>query len=191
MSLSSAGITRLIFIIMLLACAGVGLSARQASDTSTGTAVRNAATRNPAQIFHGGHDALNRGELEEAELGRCYFFADRWADAASTLEPLGEQQSSNLQYLCMLSNAAYRAGRKDLDERASTQSMKVGGNSSEYQLSVGEYYLSREEYESAMKQFDAAAKHNPILPFLYMGRVHMGKHEYALAHEEFLKDAAN
>jgi tetratricopeptide (TPR) repeat protein len=92
----------------------------------------------------------------------------------------------------MLSTAAYRAGRKDLDERAGTQLLKVGEDSAEYQLIVGEYYLSREEYDPAMKQFETAAKQNLVLPFVhfYMGRVHMGKQEYAQARKEFLKDAA-
>jgi len=125
-------------------------------------------------------------------LGQCYFFADHWADAVRTLEPLWEHESGNLQYLYMLSNAAYRAGRKDLDERASTQLLRVGGDSPEYQLIVGEYYLNREEYDPAMKQFEAAATGNPTLPYghFYMGRVHMGKQEYAQARQEFLKDAA-
>lgn len=125
-------------------------------------------------------------------LGQCYFFADRWADAVATLEPLWEQESGNLQYLYMLSNAAYRAGRKEVDERAGTQLFKVGGDSPAYQLIVGEYYLNREEYDAAMKEFEAAAKGDATLPFahFYMGRAHMGKQEYAQAREEFLKDAA-
>ena len=275
MSLSSARITRLIFIMMMLAGAGIRLCARQAS----GPANRKAVAEDPAQVFQRGQDALARGSLDEAErdfrqvleinpqagaayanlgvvymrrkewskalaelqkakklmpqvagirlniglayyrqneflkaipefeavvgaqpdaqqarylLGQSYFFADRWADAVATLEPLWEQESGNLQYLYMLSNAAYRAGRKDLDERAGAQLLKVGGDSPEYQLIVGEYYLNRQEYDAAMKQFEAAAKGNPTLPFVhfYMGRVHMGKQEYGQAREEFLKDAA-
>ncbi|SRR5579871_474581 len=275
MPLSSAGITRIIFIIMMLAGAGMNLRAQQASGMATG----KAGIGDPGKIFRRGQDALNRGELDEAErdflqvveidpqagaayanlgvvymrrkqwgkalgelkkaealmprvagvrlniglvyyrqneflqaipefeavvraqpdtpqarflLGQCYFFTDRWAEAVATLEPLWEQESGNLQYLYMLSNAAYRAGRKDLDERAGTQLLKVGGDSSEYQLIVGEYYLNREEYDAALKQFEAAAKGDPRLPFVhfYMGRVHMGKQEYAEAREEFLKDAA-
>ena len=32
-------------------------------------------------------------------LGLCYFFAGRWADAATTLEPLWPQESEKLRYL--------------------------------------------------------------------------------------------
>src|SRR5690242_1759173 len=279
MSLSSAPVTRLIFIIMMLSGAGTSLLGQQTPGTNTGTAAGKGAIGNPAQIFQRGQSALDRGNLDQAErdfrqvleidpqagaayanlgvvymrrkqwakalaelrkaeklmpqvggvrlniglayyrqgeflkaipefeavvraqpdaqqarylLGQCYFFADRWADAVSTLEPLWEQESGNLQYLYMLSNAAYRAGRKELDERAGAQLLKVGGDSPEYQLIVGEYYLNREEYDAAMKQFEAAAKGNPTLPFVhfYMGRAYMGKQEYARAREEFLKDAA-
>jgi len=279
MSLSSARVTRLIFIVMMLSGAGMGLPGQQAAGTNTGTGVGKAAAGDPAQIFQRGQDALARGNLDQAErdfrqvleidpqagaayanlgvvymrrkewskalgelqkarklmpqvagvrlniglayyrqseflkaipefeavvraqpdaqqarylLGQSYFFADRWTDAVATLEPLWEQESGNLQYLYMLSNAAYRAGRKELDQRAGAQLLKVGGDSPEYQLIVGEYYLNREEYDAAMKQFAAAAKANPTLPFVhfYMGRVHMGEQEYTQAREEFLKDAA-
>ena len=278
MSLSRAGITRLIFIIMVLAVAGMSFAGQRTPGTITGTAAGKAVIGNPAQIFQRGQDALGRGNLDEAErdfrrvleidpqagaayanlgvvymrrkqwakalrelkkaqtlmpqvagvrlniglayyrqneflqaipefeavvraqpdaqqarylLGQCYFFGDRWADAVATLEPLWEQESGNLQYLYMLSNAAYRAGRKELDERAGTQLLKVGGDSPEYQLIVGEYYLNRQEYDAAMKQFEAAARGNPTLPFVhfYMGRVYMGKQEYVQARSEFLKDA--
>ena len=46
-------------------------------------------------------------------LGLCYFFAERWADAANTLEPLWAQESGQLSYLYVLSIAAHRAGRKN------------------------------------------------------------------------------
>jgi len=279
MSLSSARVTGLIFVVMMLCGAGMSLPGRQAAGTNTGTGVGKAAAGDPGQIFQRGQDALARGNLDQAErdfrqvleidpqagaayanlgvvymrrkewskalgelqkarklmpqvagvrlniglayyrqseflkaipefeavvraqpdaqqarylLGQSYFFADRWTDAVATLEPLWEQESGNLQYLYMLSNAAYRAGRKELDERAGAQLLKVGGDSPEYQLIVGEYYLNREEYDAAMKQFEAAEKANPMLPFVhfYMGRAHMGKQEYTQAREEFLKDAA-
>ena len=44
-------------------------------------------------------------------LGLCYFFADRWAEAADALERLWNQESDNSSYLYVLSNAAHRAGK--------------------------------------------------------------------------------
>ncbi|HMC74029.1 MAG TPA: tetratricopeptide repeat protein, partial [Terriglobales bacterium] len=51
-------------------------------------------------------------------LGLCYFFTQRWGDAVDTLQPLWSQQSLNMNYLYVLSIAANKAGRKDVDERA-------------------------------------------------------------------------
>ena len=59
-------------------------------------------------------------------LGLCYFFAERWADAATTLEPLWPQESGQLPYLYVLSNAAHRAGRKELDNRATATTHQIG-----------------------------------------------------------------
>ena len=59
-------------------------------------------------------------------LGLCYFFAERWADAANTLEPLWEQESNQLSYLYVLSIAAHRAGQKEWDEKATAQLVKTG-----------------------------------------------------------------
>ena len=43
-------------------------------------------------------------------LGLCYFFVERWGDAAGMLSPLWEQESGKLPYLYVLSNAAHQAG---------------------------------------------------------------------------------
>ena len=58
-------------------------------------------------------------------LGLCYFFAERWGDAANTLEPLWAQESGQLSYLYVLSIAAHRAGREELDEKATAQLVKI------------------------------------------------------------------
>lgn len=125
-------------------------------------------------------------------LGLCYFFAERWADATAMLEPLWGQESGQLPYLYVLSNAAHRAGRNELDQRAAEQLTKLGDGSPEYHLFAGKYYLNRSEYEPAMTEFEAAAKENPKLPFVHfnLGMVHLKKQEYPQAREEFLKDAA-
>ena len=125
-------------------------------------------------------------------LGLCYFFANRWADAANTLEPLWAQESSHLPYLYVLSNAAHRAGQKDLDDRATGELVKLGNDSPEYHLFVGKYHLNLDQYDLAIADFEAAAKADPKLPFVHfnLGFAHLKKQELTAARDEFLKDAA-
>lgn len=125
-------------------------------------------------------------------LGLCYFFVDRWTDAAAMLEPLWPRESENFPYLYVLANAAHRAGRTELDERASAQLLKVGNDSAEYRLFAGKYHLDREEYDLAIGEFEAAAKADPKLPFVHfnLGLAYLKKQEYEQARQQFLKDAA-
>jgi tetratricopeptide (TPR) repeat protein len=125
-------------------------------------------------------------------LGLCYFFASRWADAVNTLEPLWAEQSNQIPYLYVLSNAAHRAGKKELDERAVAQLTRMGNDSPEYHLFAGKYHLNLDQYDLALADFEAAAKANPKLPFVHfnMGLAYVKKQEYAAAKNEFLKDAA-
>jgi tetratricopeptide (TPR) repeat protein len=133
-------------------------------------------------------DALQPRHL----LGLCYFFTERWADAASTLEPLWERQSTQLSYLYVLSIAAHRAGRKDLDEKATLQLVKTGDGSPEFHLFMGKAHLNLEQYDMALADFQAAAKANPKLTFVHfnLGLAYLKKQEYEYARDEFLKDAA-
>jgi tetratricopeptide (TPR) repeat protein len=125
-------------------------------------------------------------------LGLCYFFAERWADAADTLEPLWPQQSTQLSYLYVLSIAAHRAGKKELDERATTQLIKAGEGSPEFHLFMGKAHLNLEQYDMALADFQAAAEANPKLTFLHfnLGLTYLKKQDYEHARDEFLKDAA-
>jgi tetratricopeptide (TPR) repeat protein len=125
-------------------------------------------------------------------LGLCYFFADRWADAANTLEPLWAQESEQLPFLYVLSNAAHRAGKKDLDERATAQLIKLGDGTPAYRLFVGKYYLNVEQYDAALAEFQAAAAADSNLPFVHfdLGLTYLKRQDLAHARDEFLKDAA-
>jgi tetratricopeptide (TPR) repeat protein len=125
-------------------------------------------------------------------LGLCYFFAERWADATDTLEPLWPQQSSQLSYLYVLSIAAHRAGKTELDERATTQLVKAGEGSPEFHLFMGKAHLNLEQYDIALADFQAAAEANPKLTFLHfnLGLTYLRKQDYEHARDEFLKDAA-
>jgi tetratricopeptide (TPR) repeat protein len=125
-------------------------------------------------------------------LGLCYFFVNRWADAAATLEPLWTQESGHFPYLYVLSNAAHRAGRKELDERATSQLIKIGDGSPQYHLFVGKYHLNLDHYDAALAEFQSAAETDPKLPFVHfnLGLTYLKKQDYARAREEFLKDSA-
>jgi len=133
-------------------------------------------------------DALQSRHL----LGLCYFFAERWADAAHTLEPLWPQESGKLSYLYVLSIAAHKAGLKDLDERATTQLVRTGDGSPEYHLFMGKAHLNLEQYDMALADFRAAAEANPKLTFVHfnMGLAYLKKQDYERARDEFLRDAA-
>jgi tetratricopeptide (TPR) repeat protein len=124
-------------------------------------------------------------------LGLCYFFAERWADAAATLEPLWTQESGHLPYLYVLSNAAHRAGQKELDERAAAQLIKLGDGSPEYHLFVGKSHLNLKQYDQALAEFQAAANGNPKLPFVHfnLGLTYLKQQDFEHARDEFLKDA--
>ena len=139
-------------------------------------------------VVHDQPDALQPRYL----LGLCYFFAERWADAAATLEPLWPQESAHLPYLYVLSNAAHRAHRQELDDRASEQLIKIGDGSPEYRLFVGKSYLNLDRYDPALAEFQAAADANPKLPFVHfnLGLTYLKKQDYEHARDEFLKDAA-
>lgn len=124
-------------------------------------------------------------------LGQCYFFAERWADAVQTLEPLWPQASTQLDYLYVLMIAANRAGRKELDEKAFSQLVQVGGDSPEFHLFMGKAHLNLEQYDMALADFQAAAQANPKLPFVHfnLGLAYLKKQDYEHARDEFLKDS--
>jgi predicted Zn-dependent protease len=95
------------------------------------------------------------------------FFAERWADAANTLEPLWTQESSQLNYLYVLSIAAHRAGRNELDAKATQQLVKVGEGSPEFHMLIGKGHLNLAQYDMALSELQAAAQGNPRLPSVH------------------------
>jgi len=118
--------------------------------------------------------------------------AEKWSDSATTLEPLWDHESSNQMYFYVLANAAHRAGKRDLDDRASQQFLKLGGDSAESHLFIGKYRLESGQFDQAITEFNAAAERNPKLDLVhfYLGLAHLKKQQYDAAREEFLKDAA-
>ena len=125
-------------------------------------------------------------------LGLCYFFGERYADAARTLEPLWPRESENLNYLYVVSIAANRSGLADLDRRAATRLIQVGRNSAEFHLILGKAQMAHEIYSRALEEFTQAASLDPKLPFVhyFLGTVYRRQNDYETAKQEFLKDAA-
>jgi tetratricopeptide (TPR) repeat protein len=125
-------------------------------------------------------------------LGLCYFFAERWKESADTLQPLWAQELDKLPYLYVLSNAAHRAGEKELDDRATARLIQIGDGSPQYRLFIGKYHLNLEQYDLALQEFQAAAAADPKLPFVHfnLGLTYLKKQDYDHARAEFLQDAA-
>jgi tetratricopeptide (TPR) repeat protein len=125
-------------------------------------------------------------------LGQCYFFAERWADAAETLEPLWAQESAQPLFLYMLSMSAHKAQKKEIDEKAWAQLMKTSEGDPEFQLLMGKEHLQLQQYDMALSELQAAAVANPKLPFVHfnLGLTYLKKQDYEHARDEFLKDAA-
>ena len=276
--MSSAPITSIIVIVVLLALPALAHPPRQASSGAARETTANSHQSDPAQIFQRGQEDLAAGRLDEAErrfqqvlqldpqagaayanlgvismrrkqwtkaleslekaerlmplvpgirlniglayyrqneflkaipsfesvvrdqpnasqprylLGLSYFFADRWAESASVLAPLWAQESGHFPYLYVLANAAHRAGKKELDDRATEQLLKLGNDSPEYHLFAGKYHLNLDQYDLARGEFQAAAKADPRFPFVHfnLGLVDLKKQEYSAARDEFMEDA--
>jgi tetratricopeptide (TPR) repeat protein len=125
-------------------------------------------------------------------LGLCYFFTERYADAAATLQPLWPQESENLNYLYVVSIAANQAGRVELDQQATARMIEVGQNTALFHLIIGKAHLAHEEDSRAFDELQHAARIDPKLPFVhyFLGTLYRRRSDFEAAKQEFLKDAA-
>ena len=125
-------------------------------------------------------------------LGQCYFFTDRYVEAVDVLEAIWPQQSTDLNYLYVLSTAADKAERKDLSDRALARMAEVGGDSPMVHMLIGKAMLNLEAYDDAAKELSAAEQADPKLPFVHfnLGLLYSKKGDYQRAKSEFLKDIA-
>jgi tetratricopeptide (TPR) repeat protein len=133
-------------------------------------------------------DSFQAGYL----LGLCYFFVERYGDAASTLEPLWSQASGQLNYLYALGIAANKTGRANLEQRALSHLVEIGQNSPEFHLLMGKAHLNREEYDEAITELGLAVKGDPKLPFVHfnLGMAYLKKQDLDRAKAELLNDIA-
>jgi tetratricopeptide (TPR) repeat protein len=142
-------------------------------------------------------EAVLRDQPDSAQarylLGLCYFFTERYEDAANTLQPLWGQESLNMNYLYVLGLAAHKSGRKELDERAMSRLIEVGQNTPEFHLLMGKAALNNGDNDKALAELQAAAAADPKLPFVHynLGLAYLNKQDYEHAGEEFRRDLAN
>jgi tetratricopeptide (TPR) repeat protein len=125
-------------------------------------------------------------------LGLCHVFTEHYNDAVAVLEPLWPQMSNDFTYLYVLGIAAHNAGKSDLDEKALSRLLEVGGQTHEFHLILGKAYLNREEIDKAITELEEAASANTNLPFAHfsLGVAYMRKEDYQRAEAEFRKDIA-
>jgi tetratricopeptide (TPR) repeat protein len=125
-------------------------------------------------------------------LGLCYFFTNKYQQASDTLAPLWDKESSNLNYLYVLSIAASKTSNTALQKQAFDRMLAIGQDTAEFHLYVGKAWLAEDDTEKALKEFQAAAaaKHNLPLVHYFLGRTYLEQHAYPLAETELLKDVA-
>ena len=134
-------------------------------------------------------DALQPRHL----LGLCYFFAERWADAA---RHAGAAVGAGIRpaelSLCAVDRRSSRRAKRVGREEPRLQLVKAGEGSPEFHLFMGKAHLNLEQYDLALADFQAAAQANPKLTFVHfnLGLTYLKKQDYEHARDEFLKDAA-
>jgi tetratricopeptide (TPR) repeat protein len=123
-------------------------------------------------------------------LGLCYFFTNRFQKASDTLGPLWDRESSNLNYLYVLSIAASKSSNSVLQKQAFDQMLTIGQNTPEFYLYVGKAWLAEGATSKALEEFHAAASARPDLPLVhyFLGRTYLEQHAYAQAEAELRQD---
>jgi tetratricopeptide (TPR) repeat protein len=125
-------------------------------------------------------------------LGLCYFFTNQYQQASDTLAPLWEKESSNPNYLYVLTIAAGKSSNEALEKQAVDRMLAIGQNAPEFHLYIGKAWLAKGNTEKALQEFNAAAAARPNLPLVhyFLGRAYLEQHAYSQAEAELLKDVA-
>jgi tetratricopeptide (TPR) repeat protein len=125
-------------------------------------------------------------------LGLCYFFTNKYKEAADTLAPLWDRESTQLNYLYVLSIAASKSQNSVLQKQAFDQMLAIGQNTPEFHLYLGKAWLAEHETNKALDEFHAAASARPDLPLVhyFLGRTYLEQRAYPQAEAELRKDIA-
>ena len=138
------------------------------------------------EVLHSTPDSLQARYL----LGLCYFFLNRYKEATDTLMPLWAQESTNLNYLYVLSIAASKSANTSLQKQAFDRMLAIGQDTPEFHMYVGKAWLAQNDTGSALKEFHTAADARPNLPLVhyFLGRTYLQEHDYEKAQAELERD---
>jgi tetratricopeptide (TPR) repeat protein len=125
-------------------------------------------------------------------LGLCYFFAEDYAQAVDTLEPIWPVEQNDFNYLYVLGIAAGESKRSELERRALSRLIEIGGDTAAFHLLIGKAHLAKLEDSAALQELQRAEQLNPRLPFVHfnLGIYYQRHNQFEKARDEFLKDIA-
>lgn len=123
-------------------------------------------------------------------LGLCYFFTSNYKQSTLILAPLWQQESTNFNYLYVLSIAAGKSQDAALQTQAFDQMLAIGHDQPEFHLYLGKAWLAQDDTTKALEEFELAAASHPNLPLVhyFLGRTLLKQHDYLQAKAEFLED---
>lgn len=113
-------------------------------------------------------------------LGLCSFFVNQYGQASETLAPLWDKESTNLNYLYVVSIAASKSGNPTLQDRSYNQMLSVGRDTPEFHMYLGKARLAEGDTGRALDEFRAALACRPDLPLVhyFLGRTYLERHTY-------------
>jgi len=125
-------------------------------------------------------------------LGLCYFFGNKYKEASDTLVPLWDRESTNLNYLYVLTIAASKSSYSELKARAFDQMLAIGRGTSEFHMYAGKAWLAEHDTGKALTEFHYAAAARPDMPMVhyFLGRTYLEQHAYPEATVELERDVA-
>jgi tetratricopeptide (TPR) repeat protein len=125
-------------------------------------------------------------------LGLCFFFTNKYKEATDTISPLWDRESTNLNYLYVLSIAASKSSNSVLQKQAFDRMLAIGQTRPEFHLYLGKAWLAESNMDKALEEFHAAASAQPDLPLVhyFLGRTYMELHEFSQGEAELEKDIA-
>ena len=91
-----------------------------------------------------------------------------------------------------MGNAANKAGKSEIEDRALARFVELGQNTAEYHMLMGKAALNRDELIRPIAELQKAVQLDPNLPYVHfnLGLAYMARTDFEHARDEFLRDIA-